>query len=389
MRWLGFVLATVMMMGCSQSPQTTAGVAECQGLEGEARVSCLSRRLETALMLVDELRREVEVLRQTVGQVEQNYVTGAEFTEVASDVDALNQEVSELVDEVVTKEAIDGLASESWVQAQGFLTQEQDPLFAASNVGGINATLISQWNDAFAWGNHANAGYLTQEVDPQFSASIVAGVDGGRLANWDTAYSWGDHNSAGYLTTESDPTFSSSAAVSITGARLANWDSAFAWGDHSGAGYLRNETDPAFTASAAATLTFDDLTGLDNAVAFTDDLSAYLSVDDASDSVMFSGANVFVQSGAGSSSAAVNGVGNLIVGYDESASDLKTGSHNVVIGPEHTYTSYGGLIAGTDNDLTAPGGSVLGGQNNDATASGAVVLGGNGNSNAVSDTIVP
>ena len=58
----------------------------------------------------------------------------------------------------------------------------------------------------------------------------------------------------------------------------------------------------------------------------------------------------------------------MIVGYDEPSSDVKTGSHNLVVGPEHTYSSYGGLVAGGNNKITGALSAVLSGQNN--TASG-------------------
>ena len=48
-----------------------------------------------------------------------------------------------------------------------------------------------------------------------------------------------------------------------------------------------------------------------------------------------------------------NGLGNLMVGYDEADSDdVKTGSHNLVIGPRHSYDSVGGLVAGHDNEIS-------------------------------------
>jgi len=97
-------------------------------------------------------------------------------------------------------------------------------------------------------------------------------------------------------------------------------------------------------------------------------LSDYLVVDTATDSVVFSGANVYVQSGSGSTDGAVNGLGNLLVGYDEDNGDDKSGSHNLVVGQNHTYTSYGGFVAGGDNAVTERLASVIGGRYN--TASG-------------------
>lgn len=108
------------------------------------------------------------------------------------------------------------------------------------------------------------------------------------------------------------------------------------------------------------------------------ELQSVLAVDPDGD-VVISGANLRVVSGAGSTNAAPNGKGNVIIGYDESNGDTKTGSHNLVIGPAHTYTSYGGLVAGSDNQIDAPSASVTGGAANRAGGFAASVSGGSYN----------
>jgi hypothetical protein len=51
----------------------------------------------------------------------------------------------------------------NWDNIYGFITgyTETDPTFTASSSAGITGTNISNWNQAYGWGNHANAGYLT------------------------------------------------------------------------------------------------------------------------------------------------------------------------------------------------------------------------------------
>ncbi len=117
------------------------------------------------------------------------------------------------------------------------------------------------------------------------------------------------------------------------------------------------------------------------------------------DTIIFSGINVQIDSGAGSTDEIVNGLGNLIVGYNElrSSGDDRTGSHNVIIGKEHNYSSYGGLVVGRSNSTTGPyasvsGGaystasgrysSVSGGRYNVASGAAASVSGGGGSSSA-------
>lgn len=76
-----------------------------------------------------------------------------------------------------------------------------------------------------------------------------------------------------------------------------------------------------------------------------------------------------------------NGVGNLIVGYNEPPSgrdgnEERMGSHNLVVGPEHNYSSVGGLVVGARNQLLAPYASISAGWQNRVTAQFGSVSGG-------------
>ncbi len=137
----------------------------------------------------------------------------------------------------------------------GYLTSESDPVFNASPANSITNTMITNWNTAFSWGDHATAGYLTAESDPIFAASPANSITNTMISNWNTAYSWGNHATAGYLTTETDPIFNASPAGSITNTMISNWNTAFSWGDHATAGYLTAESDPIFAASPANSIT--------------------------------------------------------------------------------------------------------------------------------------
>lgn len=104
------------------------------------------------------------------------------------------------------------------------------------------------------------------------------------------------------------------------------------------------------------------------------------------DTALFSGVNVQVVNGEGASGAPANGVGNVIVGYNElptfgpfDAGRDRGGSHNLVIGPEHRFASVGGLVAGLRNTVSAAAASVTGGQDNTASGARATVAGGLGN----------
>ena len=79
----------------------------------------------------------------------------------------------------------------------------------------------------------------------------------------------------------------------------------------------------------------------------------------------------------------VNGCGNVIIGYNELRIDQendRSGSHMLVVGEQHNYSSYGGMVAGSINTISREYATVTGGQANVASGRGATVSGGVGNS---------
>jgi hypothetical protein len=103
------------------------------------------------------------------------------------------------------------------------------------------------------------------------------------------------------------------------------------------------------------------------------------AVTDNGTDLVITDRNVHIRSGSGATDGAVNGMGNLIIGYNEDNGDTRTGSHNLVIGPNHTYTSFGGLVAGLNNNITGTYSSVSGGYLNTASGSYSSVSGGANN----------
>jgi hypothetical protein len=92
---------------------------------------------------------------------------------------------------------------------------------------------------------------------------------------------------------------------------------------------------------------------------------------------IFARTNVRIVSGSGSTDGAVNGLGNLIVGYNEDVSgNARTGSHNLVVGADQGYTSFGGLVAGYGNQIPGIYCSVSGGQGNTVSGDYSSVSGG-------------
>jgi hypothetical protein len=108
----------------------------------------------------------------------------------------------------------------------------------------------------------------------------------------------------------------------------------------------------------------------------------------------FTGTNVHIRNGLGSTNgnpsdpratqpalSVVNGLGNLIVGYNAEGGiadfpKSRVGSHNLVLGDFNYYMSFGGIAAGRDNVMLAPYASVLGGRSNRASGDFSAVVGG-------------
>lgn len=91
----------------------------------------------------------------------------------------------------------------------------------------------------------------------------------------------------------------------------------------------------------------------------------------------FTGINVHIRNGKGHTMTA-NGLGNLIVGYNEESDtgSQRSGSHNIVVGDRHNYTSYGGFVAGRQNTISDSFASVSGGYGNTASGDFSSVSGG-------------
>ena len=103
--------------------------------------------------------------------------------------------------------------------------------------------------------------------------------------------------------------------------------------------------------------------------------------------ITFKGANIHIVSGSGatddnlSHGGTLIGLGNLIIGYDELLNGQvanRSGSHNLVIGRFHTFTSsaWGGLVGGEQNTIQAANATVSGGSGNTVSGDLGSVSGG-------------
>lgn len=109
--------------------------------------------------------------------------------------------------------------------------------------------------------------------------------------------------------------------------------------------------------------------------------------------MIISGCNLHLRSGSGftddkvpedekddesANLGAYAGLGNLIVGYNEGTVGLtdRQGSHNLVIGQGHKFSSCAGLIAGESNSIRGRSATVIGGYDNTASGLSSSIVGG-------------
>ena len=208
---------------------------------------------------------------------------------------------------------------------------ETDPVFTASPVGSVTSGQVTNWDNAYGWGNHASAGYLTTEADTLDSVVARGGTTTGNIQVNDITVN-GNFSVIGTSTTNNVATLNVTANQiimndGVTGAPTLNGtlkvergtlpDSIFRWNETSDrwefsndgtnfynlatgnadlantAGYITTytETDPLFTASAASGIGASDITNWNTAYGWGNHAGAgYLTAEsDTLDSVLTRG----------------------------------------------------------------------------------------------------
>jgi hypothetical protein len=120
----------------------------------------------------------------------------------------------------------------------------------------------------------------------------------------------------------------------------------------------------------------EEIAALGDLITAFEDKTASISV--VGNDFMITGKNVFILDGSGDTKS-TSGLGNLTIGYNagrQGGGDDRSGAHNLILGDENNYGSYGGLVAGNANTISGPYATVLGGFVNKAKAFGATVSGG-------------
>jgi hypothetical protein len=146
------------------------------------------------------------------------------------------------------------------------------------------------------------------------------------------------------------------------------------------------------------------INGYESRIAALEDILAKFSVSDDGKQIYITEANLHVRSGSGATDGTVNGLGNLIIGYNENRNyyscslgnaytdqdscenaggqwwiNNKTGSHNLVVGTQHNYNRFGGIVAGASNTISGIFSSISGGFHNTASGDYSSVSSGSSN----------
>ncbi|MBI1325530.1 hypothetical protein GC170_20390 [bacterium] len=120
------------------------------------------------------------------------------------------------------------------------------------------------------------------------------------------------------------------------------------------------------------------LASLNARLSIVENKTAPMTYDSAGKLLTISGANVMIIDGTGAT-LSTSGLGNLQIGYNQlrgGTSDLRTGSHNLILGDRNNYTSFGGIVSGFTNELTGAYAGIVGGYANYARGESSAVLGG-------------
>ena len=91
-------------------------------------------------------------------------------------------------------------------------------------------------------------------------------------------------------------------------------------------------------------------TSFEPRISFLERKTQSITMEESSQSLIITGVNLHIRNGEGKTWT-TNGAGNLIVGYNEGNGN-RSGSHNIVIGPCHSFSSHSGIVTGMSNIIS-------------------------------------
>lgn len=122
-----------------------------------------------------------------------------------------------------------------------------------------------------------------------------------------------------------------------------------------------------------------------NTLGGASDMKKFACISDESTDkdIYFSGCNVHITNGEDYTES-TNSYGNLVIGYNDATSSCKnnctrSGSHNIILGTNNAYSSYGGIVTGELNSILGKYATITGGTGNEVSGMYASVSGGEDN----------
>ena len=223
-------------------------------ISGKADTSRVNEIEEVAASALTNLNSRVDELSGnsvTTGTV-QSMITAA-TSGLASETYVDNSVSGKADSSAVTADiAAATAATTGWVENQGYLTTETDPIFTGSPAYGITSEDITNWNSVSGkQDTSAMTAYYTSGETNTAISNATSGlasttyVDNSVSGKMDTsamtAYATtGWVNEQGFLTafTETDPIFTGSPAYGITAQDIANWNAATGGSAYSAGQYI-------------------------------------------------------------------------------------------------------------------------------------------------------
>ena len=156
-------------------------------------------------------------------------------------------------------------ATTGWVENQGYLTTESDPIFTGSPAYGITSEDITNWNsvsgkvDTSAMTAYATTGWVNEqgfitaftETDPIFTGSPAYGITAQDIANWNAVTGVSTYSAGQYINIDANNEISVTGITSYTGITSGDITTALGYTPISGVDlseyYTSSQTDTAIS----------------------------------------------------------------------------------------------------------------------------------------------
>ena len=233
-------------------------------------------------------------------------------------------------------------------------------------VYGIVSNSSTFWNTAYSWGNHASAGYLTSSSSSTLTnksglismwANDIGYITSSSITSstyWDQAYSWGNHADAHYLTsfTEADPIWmaASSSYLTINNAsstylKMSDASGVYLTSSNASSTYLTiTNAVSTYLTSVDASNNYITTSSANNYLTITTASSTYLKTADAASTYLtaVNASNTYLTTSSAASTylTSANAVSTYLTQASASANYATTGSLSAYLTTSSAANTY-------------------------------------------------